>query len=57
VTLRYAGKLRHLGIGRAHRGQHVLMLIDDRHIRVLTAHGQPIAEHRIDPDRIYQPRR
>jgi transposase InsO family protein len=57
VTLRYAGKLRHLGIGRAHQGQHVLMLIHDRDVRVLTTDGQPIAQHRIDPDRIYQPRR
>jgi transposase InsO family protein len=57
VTLRHAGKLRHLGIGRAHQGQHVLMLIHDRDVRVLTTDGQPIAEHHIDPDRIYQPRR
>ena len=57
VTLRYAGKLRHLGIGRAHQGQHVLMLIDDRNVRVLATDGQPIAEPRIDPDRISQPRR
>jgi transposase InsO family protein len=57
VTLRYAGTLRHLGIGRAHRGQHVLMLIHDRNVRVLTTNGQHIAEHHIDPDRIYQPRR
>jgi transposase InsO family protein len=57
VTLRYAGKLRHLGIGRAHRGQHVLMLIDDRDVRVLTTDGHHIAEHRIDPNRTYQPRR
>ena len=57
VTLRYAGKLRHLGIGRAHRGKHVLMLINDNKVRVLTTDGQHIAEHRIDPDRIYQPRR
>jgi len=57
VTLRYAGKLRHLGIGRAHQGQHVLMLINDRDVRVLTTDGQHIAEHHIDPERIYQPRR
>ena len=57
VTLRYAGKLRHLAIGRAHRGQHVLLLVHDRDVRVLTTDGQRIAEHRIDPDRIYQPRR
>jgi transposase InsO family protein len=57
VTLRYAGKLRHLGIGRAHRGQHVLMLIDDRDVRVLTTDGHHIAQHHIDPNRTYQPRR
>ena len=33
------------------------MLINDRDVRVLTTDGQRIAEHRIDPDRIYQPRR
>jgi transposase InsO family protein len=57
VTLRYAGKLRHLGIGRAHRGQHVLMLIHERDVRVLTTDGQHIAQHHIDPNRTYQPRR
>jgi transposase InsO family protein len=57
VTLRYAGKLRHLGIGRAHRGKHVLLLIDDRQVRVLTTDGQHLADHHIDTDRIYQPRR
>jgi hypothetical protein len=57
VTVRYAGKLRHPSIGRSHKGQHVLMLIDDRDVRVLTTDGQHIAEHRIDPDRICQPRR
>ncbi len=55
VTLRYAGKLRHLGIGRAHKGRHVLLLVHDRDVRVLTSEGDPIAELRIDPDRTYQP--
>jgi hypothetical protein len=40
-------------IGRAHRGQHVL--IHDRDVRVLTSTGQPVAQHQIDPDRTYQP--
>jgi transposase InsO family protein len=55
VTLRHAGKLRHLGIGRAHRGRNVLMLIHDRDVRVLTHDGELIAQHRIDPNRTYQP--
>ena len=56
VSLRYAGKLRHLGIGRAHAGQPVLMLIHDNH--VITSHaatGEVLAEHHLDPDRDYQP--
>jgi transposase InsO family protein len=57
VTLRYAGRLRHLAVGRAHKGQHVLMLVNDRDVRVLTTDGKHLAEHRIDPDRTYQPRR
>lgn len=55
VTLRYAGKLRHLGIGRAHAGQPVLMLIHDDH--VITSHaetGEVLTEHRIDPNSDYQ---
>lgn len=55
VSLRYAGKLRHLGIGRAHAGQPILMLIHDQH--VVTSHaetGEVLAEHHIDPDRDYQ---
>jgi transposase InsO family protein len=55
VTLRYAGKLHHLGIGRAHKGRRVLLLIDDRDVRVLTSDGEHIAQHHIDPDRTYQP--
>jgi hypothetical protein len=55
ATLRYAGKLRHLGIGRAHKGCHVLLLVHDRDVRVLTSDGELIAELRIDPHRTYQP--
>jgi transposase InsO family protein len=55
VTLRYAGKLRHLGIGRAHRGRRVLLLVDDRDLRVLTSDGQLITALQINPARTYQP--
>jgi transposase InsO family protein len=55
VTLRYAGKLRHLGIGRAHKGRYVLILVDDRDVRVLSSEGAFITELRIDPARTYQP--
>jgi transposase InsO family protein len=55
VTLRYGGKLRHLGIGRAHAGRQVLMLIHDRHVATSDAEtGEVIAEHTIDPTKGYQ---
>ena len=57
VTLRYAGKLRHLQVGRAHKGRRVMLLVDDRDVRVLSAGGEFLAEVRIDPDKIYQGRR
>lgn len=56
VTLRYAGKLRHLGMGRANIASPVLMLIRDN--TVITSHadtGQHIATHHIDRTRDYQP--
>lgn len=57
VSLRYAGTMRHLGIGRAHAGTPVLLLIHDEH--VITSHadtGEVLAEHHIDPAKDYQPR-
>ncbi|WP_091493040.1 IS481 family transposase [Microbacterium pygmaeum] len=58
VTLRYAGKLRHLGIGKAHAGTPVLLLIHDRDVVTSNANtGEIIAEHTIDPNRDYQPRK
>jgi transposase InsO family protein len=57
VTIRYAGKLRHLGIGAAHAGTPVLILIHDRDVTVSNANtGEIITEHTIDPARNYQPK-
>ncbi|MCI2267148.1 integrase core domain-containing protein [Sediminivirga luteola] len=58
ITLRYAGKLRHLNIGRAHRGQRVLALVHDRETMVIDLATRVIlAEHIIDPDKDYQPKK
>ena len=55
VTLRYAGKLRHIPVGRANTGTRVLLLIQDDHVTVLnTATGEVIRELTIDPNRDYQ---
>jgi hypothetical protein len=37
VTLRHNGKLHHIGIGRAHAGTRVLLLVQDLNIRVVNA--------------------
>jgi transposase InsO family protein len=58
ITIRYAGKLRHLGIGRTHQGTPVLLLMNGPHTIVTTRHtGEILAEHTINPDRDYQPQK
>jgi transposase InsO family protein len=54
VTLRRAGKLHHLGIGRHHTGKAVLILVDQTTATVthLTT-GEILSQHLIDPDRDY----
>lgn len=54
VTLRYAGKRRHLGIGRGLKGTKVMLLVDDRSVRVLDAEGEFLARFEIDPRLTYQ---
>lgn len=57
VTLRYHGRLHHIGIGRAHARTHVLLLIQDRNIRVINENtGALLRELVLDPTRDYQPR-
>lgn len=57
VTVRYLGKLRHIGLARAHRGRSVRLLIADDYVRVLGEDGDLIRELKIDPTRDYQPLR
>lgn len=57
VTLRLAGRLHHISIGRAHARTHILMLIQDLDIRIIhAATGELIRELTLDPTRDYQPR-
>lgn len=55
VTLRYDSRLYHIGLGRAHTGRHVKLLIADRDIRVIDTHGQLLRQLTLDPNRDYQP--
>lgn len=56
VTLRHDSKLHHIGLGRAHKGKPVKLLIADRDIRVLDLEtGELIRRLTLDPSRDYQP--
>jgi transposase InsO family protein len=57
LTLRVAGRLHHIGVGRTHARTHVLMLIQDLDVRIIdAATGELIRELTLDPTRNYQPR-
>jgi hypothetical protein len=56
VTLRHGGKLYHIGTGRTHARTHVLLLIQDLHIRIINAAtGELLRELTPGPTRSYQP--
>jgi transposase InsO family protein len=56
VTLRLAGRLRHIGVGRTYAGTYVLLLVQDLDVRVIdAATGELLRELTIDPRRDYQP--
>ena len=57
VTLRVAGRLRHIGIGRTHKGTHVILLAQDLEVRVVNAvTGELLRQLSIDTTKDYQPR-
>jgi hypothetical protein len=55
ITLRYNSRLHHIGLGRRHTGLHVLVLVADLAVRVLTEDGQLLRALTLDPSRDYQP--
>jgi transposase InsO family protein len=55
VSLRYDSRLYKIGIGRAHKGRAVKLLIANQSIRVIDLQGQLIRELTLDPSRNYQP--
>ena len=57
LTLRHAGRLHHIGIGRTHAGTRVLVLVQDLDTRIINAAtGEHIRQLTLDPARDYQPR-
>jgi transposase InsO family protein len=56
VTLRHAGQLHHIGIGRTHARTRVLLLVRDLDIRIINAAtGELLRQLTLDPARNYQP--
>lgn len=56
VSLRHAGKLYHIGIGRPLSRTRIILIIDDLHIRIAEATtGQLLRELDLDLTRNYQP--
>ena len=56
LTLRYNGRLHHIGIGRTHARTPILMLINGRNIRIIQAHtGELIRDLILNPAIDYQP--
>jgi transposase InsO family protein len=55
VTLRHRSKLHHVGVGRAHAHERVLILVADLDVRVIDAEGTLLRHLTLDPSRNYQP--
>ncbi len=58
VTLRRAGRLHHIGVGRAHADTPVTLLVNDLDIRIIdTTTGELLRRLTLNPDRDYQPQK
>jgi transposase InsO family protein len=55
LTLRHRTKLHHIGVGAAHRGKRVIMLVHDLDVRVISVDGEILRHLTLDPTRDYQP--
>ena len=56
VTIRYLSRLHHIGLGRAHAGEVVRLLVANKDIRVIREDGSLIRQLTLDPSRDYQPK-
>ncbi len=55
VTLRYRGRLHHIGVGRPYAGWRVILLVAGRDVQILGIDGSPLRRLRLDPALDYQP--
>lgn len=55
VTLRHGTRLHHIGVGHAHKGKRVTLLVDGLDVRVISDDGELLRHLTLDPTRNYQP--
>lgn len=54
MTLRHAGRLRHLKVGAVHRRVRVLAIVDEREVTIVALDtGEVLSAHLIEPDKGY----
>ncbi len=54
MTLRYRGRIHHIGVGRPYAGWRVVLLVAGREVRILGAGGSPLRQLVLDPNQEYQ---
>jgi len=55
VTLRHRTRLHHIGVGHAHKGKRVTLLVHGLDVRVISLDGELLRHLQLDPTRDYQP--
>jgi hypothetical protein len=55
VTLRHGTRLHHIGVGHAHKGKRVILLVHGLDVRVISLDGELLRHLTLDPSRDYQP--
>jgi len=55
LTMRYRGKLHHIGVGAAYKGWRVILLVAGREVRIITLEGTQLRRLTLDPTKDYQP--
>jgi hypothetical protein len=55
VTLRHGTRLHHIGVGHAHKGKRVTLLVQGLEVRVISQDGELLRHLTLDPERDYQP--
>jgi len=53
-TLRHGSKLHHVGVGRAHTGRRIIVLVCNLDVRVLSEEGESLRHLTLDPTKDYQ---